>query len=95
MTAVDDGIDDLEKLAAEVNGGDCEARVVTPRGRRSFVHVRNRRAGALTENIYAGDGWYWWGWCERIGPVTDPPAAARAVARVVGTLSGSNDQIAR
>ena len=41
------GIADLE-LAAEVDGGDYEARVVAHAGRRPFVHVQNRRAGALS-----------------------------------------------
>jgi hypothetical protein len=74
---------DLEKLAAELDGQAFEARVVAPPGRRPFVHVRNRRAGVLTESIYAGDGWFWWGWAERIAAVGEVAAAAEAVARVL------------
>jgi hypothetical protein len=78
---------ELERLAAEVQGGDYEARVVAPAGRRPYVYVRNRRAGVLTENIYAGDGSFWWGWAERIAPVSDVAAAAEVITRVLRTVS--------
>ncbi len=74
---------DLDKLAAAVNGSDYEARLVAPPGRRPYLHVRNRHAGVLTENIYAGDGCYWWGWAERIAPLSDVAAAAEIVMRVL------------
>jgi len=90
MTTSDDlGIAELEKLAAEINGGDYQAQVVTPHGRRPHVRVGNRRAGVLTENIYAGDGYYWWGWGERICPATDLQAAALAVTRVLRSVTGA------
>jgi hypothetical protein len=47
------------------------------------VHVRNRRAGILKENIYAGDGWFWFGWAERVAAITDVAAAAEKIARVL------------
>jgi hypothetical protein len=79
----DDRQAELEKLAAELDGQIYEARVVAHAGRRPFVYVRNRAADVLTENIYAGDGWFWWGWAERIADVSDVAAAAEAVARVL------------
>ena len=79
----DVGTAELEELAAELDARRYEARLVAHEGRRPFVHVRNRRAGVLTENIYAGDGWFWFGWAERIAAVSDVAAAAEAVARVL------------
>ncbi len=80
------GTSDLEELAAEVNGGDYEARLVAPQGRRPHLYVQNRRAGVLKENIYAGDGFYWFGWAERIAPVSDVAAAAETVMRVLRAM---------
>ncbi|HKB30150.1 MAG TPA: hypothetical protein VKD26_04865 [Streptosporangiaceae bacterium] len=74
---------DLEKLAAEVNGGDYEARLVASQGGRPYLHIRNRHAGVLTENIYCGDGFYWFGWAERVAPVHDVTAAAEIIRRVL------------
>jgi hypothetical protein len=80
------GTAELEKLATELDGETFEARVVAPQGRRPFVHVRNRRAGVMAENIYAGDGSFWWGWAERIANLSDVAAAAEAVARVLHAI---------
>jgi hypothetical protein len=79
----------LDKLAAELNGGDYVAGVVAHAGRRPYVHVRNRHAGVLTENIYAGEGWFWFGWAERIAPVTDVAAAAEIVIRVLRAVGAA------
>jgi hypothetical protein len=86
MNMADTGAVELETLAAELNQGDYEARLVTPQGRRPFVHVRNRRAGMLTENIYAGDGSFWWGWAERFADAADVAGAAQIVMRVLRAL---------
>jgi hypothetical protein len=83
MQAIQNGGDELERLAAELNHGDYEARLVMAQGRRPCVHVRNRTAGVLTENIYYGDGFYWFGWAERVAPVTDVAGAAEIVMRVL------------
>ncbi|HEX9356363.1 MAG TPA: hypothetical protein VF933_21415 [Streptosporangiaceae bacterium] len=77
---------DLEKLAAKLDRHTYEVRLVMPEGRRPYVHVRNRHAGVLTENIYAGDGWFWFGWAERVAPVTDVAAAARTITQVLRTV---------
>jgi hypothetical protein len=79
----DVGTTELEKLAAELDGQQYEARLVIPPGRRPFVYVCNRRAGMLKENIYAGDGYFWFGWAERVAAITDVSAAAEKIARVL------------
>jgi hypothetical protein len=66
-----------------VNGGDYEARVVAHSGRRPYLHVQNRAAGVLAENVYAGDGFFWWGWAERIAAVTEVAGAAAAIRGVL------------
>ena len=83
------GTAELEQLAAEVNGRDYEARLVAPQDRRPYLHVQNRRAGMLTENIYAGDGWFWWGWAERIAPITDLAAAVATITRVLRAVEAA------
>ena len=83
---MDELIAELEKLAAEIDGGDYQARVVAHSGRRPYLHVQNRSAGVLTENVYAGDGFYWWGWAERIAPVAEVAGAAAAIMRVLRAL---------
>jgi hypothetical protein len=73
----------LEKLAAELNGSAYEAHVVTGQGQQPFLHVRNRHASILNEDIYAANGWFWFGWAERIAQLSDIAAAAQQVARVL------------
>jgi hypothetical protein len=73
----------LEELAAELHGGDYEARLVTPPGMPPFLHVRNRHASVLAEDIYAGHGAYWYSWAERIAPVECPAIAASKIAQVL------------
>ena len=77
---------DLEKLAAEIDGEGYLARVLAPAGRRPYLYVRNRAVAALTEKIYAGDGFYWWGWAERIAPTGDVGMAAQIITRVLRTV---------
>jgi hypothetical protein len=57
--------------------------LVTSVGRRPHLHITNRNATVLTENIYAADGWFWWGWEQRIAPVEHLTAAAQEIARVL------------
>lgn len=87
MTVSDSaGMAELEKLAAELDGLTYAARLVTPQGRRPYLHVRNRAAGVLTENVYAGDGFFWWGWAERIASVAEVATAAQIIRRVLRAL---------
>lgn len=87
------GAAELEKLAAELGGQVYAVSLVTGGGRRPHLHITNRAAQALTENVYAGAGadgswWFWWGWAERIAPVTDLAAAAQVITRVLGAVDG-------
>jgi len=77
------GAAELEKLAAELDGQAYAVSLITGDGRRPHLHVTNRRATVLTENIYAADGWFWWGWAERIAAVENLAAAAADIARVL------------
>lgn len=82
----DGGVADLEKLAAELDGEQYQARVVAHAGRRPYLHVRNRAAGVLTENVYADSTFYWWAWAERIAPVGEVATAAQIIMRVLRAL---------
>jgi hypothetical protein len=78
------GVEGLEKLAAELDSADFEVRLVAERHSQwPSLHVRNRRARALSEIIYAGPDAFWRGWAQRIPPLADVTAAAAAVARVL------------
>lgn len=73
----------LENLASQFDGDRYEARLVTAPGRVSHLHVRNRHAGVLSEDIYAGHGHFWFSWAERIAPVECASIAAEKIARVL------------
>jgi hypothetical protein len=77
------GAAELEKLAGELDSRRYAVSLVSAAGRRPHLHITNRNATVLTENIYVAEGWYWWGWAERIAPITDLTAAAAAIARVL------------
>jgi len=77
---------DLERLAAGLDDKAYAVSLVTGQGRRPHLHITNRNATVLSENIYVGDDWYWWGWAERIAPVSELTAAVESVARVLRVL---------
>jgi hypothetical protein len=56
MTGRDRGSDmgeaELAKLAAELDVRAYEIRLVASQGRRPYLHVRNRAADVLTEDVY-------------------------------------------
>ena len=80
---------DLEKLAAGLDGRAYAVSLVTGQGRRPHLHVTNRQATVLSENIYCDGQFYWWGWAERIAPVSELTAAVESVARVLRVLGGA------
>lgn len=80
-----ENLSDLEKLAAELDGQDFEARLAAFHDRVPFLHVRNRHAAVLTEDIYAAHGAFWYSWAERIAPVECPSIAAAKIAQVLRT----------
>jgi len=65
--------------------------LVTSPGKRPHLHITNRQARQLTENIYSDGRAYWWGWGERIAPVGNLTAAADAVRRVLAAIGGRGD----
>jgi hypothetical protein len=71
----------LEALAEALNAGQFAA-TITP-GAAPHLRITNRHARQLSENIYAGHGWFWWSWAERIADYGDPAGAAAKVARVL------------
>ncbi len=76
-------LEDLEKLAAELGGQQFAVTLVTAAGKRPHLRITSRAAVQLTEDIYTGSGYFWWGWAERIAPVWNVAAAAEAVRRVL------------
>jgi hypothetical protein len=74
---------ELERLAAGLDSKTYVVCLVRSAGRRPHLHITNRDAAVLTENIYAADGWFWWGWAERIAPVDDLATAVAAIAQVL------------
>jgi len=73
----------LEALARHL---DLRHLTITrPSASRPCLRVTSRAAARLAEDIYAGRGWYWWSWAERISPVTQPAAAAAKIAQVLHT----------
>lgn len=79
---------DLENLATELTARGYHATLNTPPGRLPHLHVRNPRAGALTEKIYAQAGAYWYSWAEKIAGCDEPAIAAGILARVLRTADG-------
>lgn len=73
----------LKQLAACFSPDHYRATLVTRPGQPPCLTVTNRHATLLTEDIYAGHGWYWWPWAERLAPVTDPATAAARITRVL------------
>jgi hypothetical protein len=75
---------DLEKLAAELDDQKYAVSLITSGGSRPHLHVTNRDSPDwFTENIYAAEGWFWWGWVERIAPVGDLAKVVAAIAQVL------------
>jgi hypothetical protein len=76
----------LESLAAALPAEDYHAHLVVADGRRPSLHVRNRSAGVLAEDVLVEAGWFWYSFAERIAPVTDVSAAAGKIARLLRTV---------
>jgi hypothetical protein len=83
------GTADLERLAAGLDAQAYAVTLVTSGGSRPRLHVTSRGAKVLTESIYSDGEFFWWGWAERIAPVTDPRAAVAAIGRVLAVLCDS------
>ena len=76
----------LERLAAELDP-ERYASAIMRQGRVPCLRVINRHAPQLAEDIYAGRGWFWWSWAERLAGCDDAASAAAKVARVLRSVS--------
>jgi hypothetical protein len=81
--AAEQAVDYLERLAARLPATEYHARLVVTAGQPPRLHVRNRCAGMLAEDVLVEAGWFWYSFAERIAPVTDVPTAAGKIARVL------------
>ena len=80
--ATDTGTAALEQLAAGLDPRQYAAAFIRKSG-PPCLRVTSRTAPQLSEDIYAGRGWFWWSWAERLAGLGDPAAAAAKVARVL------------
>ena len=83
------GAAELEQLAAELDGRTYAVSLITGQGRRPALHISNRDACQLAEYVYSDGDHFWWGWAQRIAPVSDLAAAATAIDRVLSLLGGN------
>jgi hypothetical protein len=82
------GTAELEKLAVELGACGFTTTITIPDGHLPCLTVSNPEASALSETILASQGFYWWSWAERIGPVGDVAAVASRIARVLAVVPG-------
>lgn len=82
------GVPDLETLAADLDPGAFTA-VIVRSGRSACLRVTSRRAPQLSEDVYAGHGFFWWSWAERIARCDDSAGAAVKVAHVLRAVNGA------
>jgi len=69
----------LERLAAALDPREFATTLTTGAGRPPRPGVASRRA-CISCDIHVDHIADWWSWSEPIAPITDPPAAARAVS---------------
>jgi hypothetical protein len=72
----------LVALAAALDPRDFVTTLTTGPSRRPCLSVTSRQA-QIGDDISADHRAYYWSWSERIGPITDPQAAARKVSAVL------------
>jgi hypothetical protein len=76
----------LEQLADELGSADF-ATILTG-GQAPMLRVVSRRAPGRAEDIHTGGGWFCGAATGRMAPCANIPAAAQAIARVVGGRAG-------
>ncbi len=81
-----EGVAALERLTAELDPGTFVAAIVSG-GRAPCLRITNRCAPQLTEDVYAGRGFYWYSWAERLAPVGDVPRAVARIANLLRTVT--------
>lgn len=77
-------VDALETLADMFTGRDY-ITVLVMRAEHPAGLTVGIRHGWMSEDIYAHDGWFWRTCADPIAPITDPRAAAAAIAHALGT----------
>ena len=75
----------LVALAAALDPREFAVTLTTRPGRRPCLSVTSRHA-AIGDDITADHRAYYWSWAERIGPLHDPPAAARKISAVLRAI---------
>ena len=83
------GAAELEQLAGQLDGQAYTVALITGDGRRPRLHISNRDACQLAEYVYSDGTDFFWGWAQRIARVSDLPAAAAAIDRVLRVLGGN------
>jgi hypothetical protein len=77
-------VEGLDKLAAELDEHTFLMSFAVSRlSPWPALYISNRRMGRLAEHVFAGHDAFWWGWAERIAPLSDVAGAAAAIARVL------------
>ena len=74
----------LVALAAALDPRDFAVTLTVPPGRPARLTVTSRHAD-IGDEICADHRAYYWSWAERIGPISDPQAAARKISSVLRT----------
>jgi hypothetical protein len=82
-TDTDDGLPDLEKLAAELIERGLTAHLLIQAGKLPCLAVSHTSNGGPPQRIYAQADWFFWPHAERIAACDDPTGAADAIVRVV------------
>ncbi len=75
----------LTTLADAIDPSNFTITSIAKPGRPPRLRIASKHAAQLAEDIYAGRGYFWWSWAERISPLTDPASAAAKIARVLHT----------
>jgi hypothetical protein len=77
----------LDELAARLDTTTFAATIVNS-GSTPCLRITNRHAPQLTEDIYAGRGYYWYSWAEHLAAYDNVTGAAAALGRVLRTTDG-------
>ena len=75
----------LHRLDTALDPRDFTTTLTTSPDHPPRLAVTSRHA-PIGGDIYAGHRAYYWTWSERIGPISDPAAAARTIAATLRAL---------
>jgi hypothetical protein len=84
-------LNQLEKLATELDQRSFTVRLHLKEGRPPTLRVINTAAPVLTENVLTapntdGQLWFWFPWPAPITPITDVQTAADRIERVLAEV---------